>query len=333
MTQACSHSSSTESPWLIVQRLGLSGIAAGLSESITYPLDFVKTRQQLMSASSARGVVFILHKSVRQEGLLSVYSGISLGIARHLIYTPIRVITFEYLREKLSKANCFRLVAFDVSEDACVNGRPSLSSLLVSGFVAGGIAQAVATPIDLIKIRLQSYKSDTTNRERQRMKDVISTVLKREGLKGLWRGAGPSIARASLVNLGELSTYSIAKRAIIDTQLPFLRDDGALTHVSSAMCSGFVAALISTPADVLKSRVMAGDNGSKYSNTMHNDKSALHNKKIPSAWSILMQTARTEGLKGLYGGFMPGWLRLAPWQLVYWLSYEKLRNMCGLPSF
>ena len=29
----------------------------------------------------------------------------------------------------------------------------------------------------------------------------------------------------------------------------------------------------------------------------------------------------------LYKGFMPVWLRLAPWQIIFWTSYEQLRKL------
>ena len=46
-----------------------------------------------------------------------------------------------------------------------------------------------------------------------------------------------------------------------------------------------------------------------------------------------LQVVATEGPMALYKGFMPGWLRLGPWQLVFWCSYEQLRIQTGLGGF
>jgi solute carrier family 25 uncoupling protein 27 len=46
-----------------------------------------------------------------------------------------------------------------------------------------------------------------------------------------------------------------------------------------------------------------------------------------------MGTVRKEGLLSLYKGFFPVWIRLAPWQMTFWVSYEKLRMISGLESF
>lgn len=60
------------------------------------------------------------------------------------------------------------------------------------------------------------------------------------------------VQRAALVNLGELTTYDVAKRRILELGVV---QDGPAAHAMSSGCSGFVAALVSTPA------VSAGVNG------------------------------------------------------------------------
>lgn len=59
--------------------------------------------------------------------------------------------------------------------------------------------------------------------------------------------------RAAFINLGELSGYDYAKSSILtNTEL----EDSYLVHVIARFLAGFVAALIGTPADVIKTRVM-----------------------------------------------------------------------------
>ena len=42
----------------------------------------------------------------------------------------------------------------------------------------------------------------------------IKSIIETNGLKGLWKGATPNIARAILVNFGELATYDHSKKNI-----------------------------------------------------------------------------------------------------------------------
>ena len=85
--------------------------------------------------------------------------------------------------------------------------------------------------------------------------------------------------------------------------------------------SGFVASLCSTPADVAKSRIM--------SQTAGPDGKMPYNGTL-DCWR---KVAASEGPLALYKGFMPGWLRLGPWQLVFWCSYEQLRILTGIGGF
>jgi solute carrier family 25 uncoupling protein 27 len=104
------------------------------------------------------------------------------------------------------------------------------------------------------------------------------------------------------VNLGELATYDQAKRTVMNLTG---YSDGLATHTLSALFSGFFAALCSTPADVCKTRVMAG--------------------VYPTMVTCLVGTVRKEGPRALWKGFLPNWLRLGPWQFCFWITYEELR--------
>ena len=70
---------------------------------------------------------------------------------------------------------------------------------------------------------------------------------------GLWRGCWPNVCRAALVNLGDLSTYDSVKRSILDKSS---LEDNTLTHTLSSACAGLVGAIMGTPADVVKARIM-----------------------------------------------------------------------------
>ncbi|KAF2620702.1 hypothetical protein F2Q68_00042374 [Brassica cretica] len=52
-----------------------------------------------------------------------------------------------------------------------------------------------------------------------------------------------------------------------------------------------------------------------------------------SSYDCLVKTVRFEGVRALWKGFLPTWGRLGPWQFVFWVSYEKFRQLAGLSSF
>ena len=47
----------------------------------------------------------------------------------------------------------------------------------------------------------------------------------------------------------------------------------------------------------------------------------------------LKKTIMNEGFSALYKGFIPCWLRMAPWSMTFWLSFEKFRNILGVETW
>jgi solute carrier family 25 uncoupling protein 27 len=157
---------------------------------------------------------------------------------------------------------------------------------------------------------------------------AASAIVRAEGAAGLWRGGVPAVQRAALVNLGELATYDAAKRWAAAAAPAALASacgvadasDAPPVHVFAALASGFVACAASTPADVVKTRLMA-------------QRAAGGPPRYAGALDCARQSVRAEGLGVLYRGFLPTWARLGPWQLTFWLTYEQLRWRSGMGAF
>ena len=136
----------------------------------------------------------------------------------------------------------------------------------------------------------------------------------------MWRGCIPNVQRAALVSLGDLTTYDTVKRWLL-RQDYYRMEDNTKTHALSSISSGFVAALLGTPADVVKSRVM--------NQPIINGKPSLYS----GALHCLTITVRNEGILSLWSGLLPIWLRMAPWSMTFWLVYENIRRASGLGTF
>jgi solute carrier family 25 uncoupling protein 27 len=281
-------------------KLCLSAISAGSAETATYPLDFIKTRLQMHQSRVPQPLGAVIATIFRQEGFIAMYAGVSAAILRHVPYTSIRVSTFESLRNWAQRREH--------------NTQVSLPSLLIFGMFSGALGQAAAVPADLIKIRLQSCSLKV----KPSLRATFQQIVRREGIRGLYRGSMPAIQRAALVNLGELTTYDIAKRKILNSGVVGTGKDTLLVHVASSMCSGLVSAAVSTPTDVVKTRLMSQDPGKP---------------QFSGMIDCFQKTIKKEGARGLYKGFLPTWARLGPWQLTFWVTFEQLRKLQGIDGF
>ncbi|XP_077212890.1 mitochondrial substrate carrier family protein [Tasmannia lanceolata] len=282
-------------------KIGLTSVSAMVAECTTFPIDIIKTRLQLSSSSSSSSSIRVASQIFRNQGLLGLYQGLSPAILRHLFYTPIRIVAYEHLRT---------VVPAD-----------SLSGKAFAGGLSGVLAQVVASPADLVKVRMQAdgrLASQGLSPRYKGITDAFTKIVQTEGYRGLWRGVFPNVQRAFLVNMGELACYDQAKRFIIGTQVC---DDNIYAHTLASIMSGLSATTLSCPADVVKTRMMNQAVGKETELIYRN------------SFDCLVKTVRLEGAKALWKGFFPTWARLGPWQFVFWVSYEKFRHLAGLSSF
>jgi len=289
----------------------ISITAAGAAETTTYPLDITKTRLQVQgehasrSASTEtrayRGMVGTAIGIAKEEGFLKLWEGLPPALARHVIYSGSRMVFYEHLRNNVFKRN----------ED----GSFDLWKAIIASSVAGAAGQFLASPTDLVKVTMQYEGKRILDGYQKRYKgatDAFLVLLKQRGFIGMWKGWLPNVQRGALVNLGDVVTYDKSKRFFM---LHFNTGDSILTHSLASVCSGFVASLFSTPADVIKTRIMSNPDAYK------------------GVVDCFTQAVRNEGFMSLYKGFIPTWARLAPWIVIFWLSNEQIRKGIGVEGF
>uniref|UniRef100_A0A6B2ED74 Putative mitochondrial oxoglutarate/malate carrier n=1 Tax=Phlebotomus kandelakii TaxID=1109342 RepID=A0A6B2ED74_9DIPT len=288
----------------------VSVIAANMAELVTYPLDLTKTRLQIqgeaMIATQYRGMLATAMGIVREEGTLKLWQGVTPALYRHVVYSGVRIVTYDTLRKRLMKGH---------------EALPLHKSALC-GVTAGALAQWMASPADLVKVQCQMEGKRRLQGLEPRVHSAAHAfreIVRRGGVRGLWKGSVPNVQRAALVNLGDLTTYDTVKRTIMRrTGLP----DCHVVHVASSVCAGLVAATMGTPADVVKTRIMNQPVDAT-------GKGLLYQGSV----DCLVKTVSKEGFFALYKGFLPVWIRMAPWSLTFWLSFEQIRSMLGIGGY
>lgn len=282
-------------------KLTLTALSAMSAETATFPIDLTKTRLQLHGEPT--NAFRVASKIVKGEGVAGLYKGLSPAILRHLMYTPIRIVGYEQLRNSVIGDK----------------GSLSLVEKAAVGGISGMIAQVVASPADLVKVRMQA-DGRLGERRYVNVVDALRKIVASEGVGGLWRGVVPNMQRAFLVNMGELACYDHAKRFVIEKGIT---NDNVYGHTLASFMSGLAATSLSCPADVVKTRMMNQAGG----------KSDGSDIGYRNSVDCLVRTVRGEGMRALWKGFFPTWARLGPWQFVFWVSYEKFRVLAGISSF
>ena len=84
------------------------------------------------------------------------------------------------------------------------------------------------------------------------LKGIITIKFR---VAGLWSGIIPNMMRNSIMNAAELASYDQIKSSII-YRWPSINPDKKTLHFLCALMAGFIAVVVASPVDVIKTRVM-----------------------------------------------------------------------------
>ncbi|XP_076043337.1 uncoupling protein Bmcp mitochondrial isoform X2 [Oratosquilla oratoria] len=286
------------------------GVSACIAEFGTFPIDTTKTRLQIQGGKCDQGKVVatryrgMLHAFLRistEEGIRALYFGIAPAVLRQATYGTIKFGLYYSLKSLL--------VSNPDQERLGIN--------VFCAITAGMVSSAMANPTDVLKVRMQSGKKDL---HQLSLSEAFSNIYRHEGIKGLWKGVCPTAQRAGVIVGVELPIYDMCKHYFIKMNvLP----DNATNHFLSSLISSLGGAIASTPLDVVRTRLM-----SQRVQKPNGIGAAVCASHIYSGTvDCLVQTVKHEGPLALYKGFVPTWLRLGPWNIIFFVTFEQLKKM------
>ncbi|CAI5726115.1 unnamed protein product [Peronospora effusa] len=282
------------------------GVASATAELLTLPIDITKVRLQAQRSGSTTGSKPLVHYNgmfhaaqtmIKQEGPGALWNGATPALLRQVSYTSICMVLYEPLRN-----------AFGANAIQGANREVPFINKCLAGGCAGAIGISIANPVDVIKVRMQADRSGKLYRS---VGDAFAVIYRREGMRGFLRGMPPNIQRGFIVNAAELSTYDHSKEQLISSGL---LKEGVLAHTGASCVAGFAGAAASNPIDVVKTRLM--------SQPTDTHGKGLHYRGM---MDCVRKTFNEGGASAFYKGFIPNWMRKAPWCIVFFVTYEKYR--------
>lgn len=266
-----------------------------------HPIDLAKVRLQLFATLNPEGTkkpnfVAMITKMVKEEGVSSVYAGLSASLMRQAIYGTARIGLHRTISDKLVEAN---------------DGKPvSFMSKTLGSMASGAIAVCIGTPFDVALVRMQgdSMKPVESRRNYTNVFNALSRIMKEEGFAKLYSGLAPNILRGMAMNVGMMACYDQAKETVaIALNDPDHENPQMKTRIGASLIAGFTAAAFSLPFDLIKSRLQ---DGSKYKGV------------VDCAGQIL----RKEGFFAFWTGFGAYYGRCAPHAMIILMSMESIKR-------
>ncbi|KKF97024.1 Mitochondrial 2-oxodicarboxylate carrier 2 [Ceratocystis platani] len=161
----------------------LTGATAGATESfVVVPFELVKIRlQDKASAGKYSGMLDVIKKTIRNEGVLAMYNGLESTLWRHIVWNAGYFGCIFQVRQMLPKAE---------SKGA------QITNDLVSGAIGGTVGTVLNTPMDVVKSRIQNtVKVPGVTPKYNWAWPGLFTIAREEGFGALYKGFLPKVLR------------------------------------------------------------------------------------------------------------------------------------------
>jgi hypothetical protein len=184
----------------------------------------------LQSPWPERSFLVGLKKLYQTEGSGGLSRGLSATILRELLYSTIRIGAYEPLLHLLNSGGDQQY--------------PSPIIKYSSSLLSGAIGAIIANPTDLIKVSFQAQLPGQLLPYTTSI-GACSHIYRLEGIKGLWKGCLPTVARAAVVTSAQLGSYDSIKNNLLKRH--FEMSDGIPLHFACSLLAGIITTTASNP--------------------------------------------------------------------------------------
>jgi solute carrier family 25 protein 44 len=298
------------------------GVFSGVTAAL-YPLSVIKTRQMVSSHATQARAVDIVKEILKERGARGLYRGFGTIVVGAI---PIRVVYLSTLEAVKAQTNSI----FDAWE---VPNAYRGAADAAGGATASLVSQALAVPVDIISTRqmVQGMRSgggvadDAVFVGYRNGFDAVRQIVNKEGIRGLYRGFGVSVATlvpGSALWWGFYGTY---KRALWDAAPEAWKDEKQTTdaqvmaiQAASGVCAGMSSGFLTTPLDILKTRlqVLSGQPGGE-SHTLS---------------STIQTLYKEHGALGFFRGVRPRMISVSVWGTTMVTVYEYTKRLARVDT-
>eukprot|EP00250_Pteridium_aquilinum_P003098 c13429_g1_i1 orf=472-1989(+) len=280
------------------------GVAGALSRTATAPFDRVKVLLQVQTCR-ARGksqIIPCMSKIYKDSGLLGFFRGNGLNVLKVAPESAIKFYTYEMIKDVVVKSD-----GLGNKEEIGAMGR------LFAGGAAGAVAQTAIYPLELVKIRLQTYAGN--DGKTPSLMKLSKDIMHQEGPRAFYRGLLPSILGIIPYAGIDLAMYESLKDSSREW-LPANQEPGPLIQLCCGMVSGAVGATCVFPLQLVRTRLQA-----------QRMNSANRYKGMVDAFQRVW---KEEGFLAFYKGLFPNLLKVVPAASITYIAYEKMKKQLSL---
>ncbi|KAJ2864683.1 Carrier protein, mitochondrial, partial [Coemansia asiatica] len=247
------------------------------------------------------GTIAGMRHIARTEGIRTLWRGLSPTLVASGPSTVIYFVGYDYLRQWMGR---------HVRQHGWGEYEKYVS--LLAGCLARTTAATTISPLELVRTRMQS----SATHDLATVMHGISRDIRSGGIGSLWRGLVPTLWRDVPFSALYWFGFERWKENVYAPLFGAGHKKDMMTQIAVAFCSGassgIVAATLTTPFDVAKTRRQI---------ERHAD-ARSHLPQHPRLPQILRHIAATEGFGGLFAGLAPRLMKVAPSCAIMISTYE-----------
>ena len=199
-------------------------------------------------------------------------------------------------------------------EDEGISPKDNRSNSLISliaGSGAGVLCSILCAPLDVAKVRMQ-VQGSLKLKKYSTTSHTVMLIYKEEGIRGCFRGLGPTLLVVPLFWGIYWCAYETLKDKLAAN---FPKSPPSYIHLSSAVCAGVLGDVITNPFWVVRTRIQTL--------ALHTHVSSI------SSVNMFKTIYQTEGMKAFYKGLSASFLGLSHVAIQFPL-YEYLKTQAQI---
>ena len=248
----------------------------GLMDHLCYCLNGNGKQKWYKRPSSFKSTSHGMVQIAKNEGILSLWSGLSPTLVMAVPATVMYFTTYDHLQDFFVNHNY-------LSKEF---------SPAFAGAIARSYTVTVISPIELIRTKMQSKKLS-----RHEIKNAIKSTVDFGGWRYLWIGLGPSLMRDVPFSMLYWFLVEHLKQRISISSV-FLKS------FTCGFTAGIVSGIVTLPLDVVKTRrqITLGEL----------ELLGIHKKEGTTIYAVMKKILQESGFRGLFAGIVPRCAKVGP---------------------
>ncbi|KAF5815334.1 putative mitochondrial carrier domain protein [Helianthus annuus] len=295
-----------------VKELIAGGAAGAFAKTAVAPLERIKILLQTRTQGfHSLGVYQSLKRLLKHEGVPGFYKGNGASVLRIVPYAALHFMTYEQYR-------CWIL------DNYSVFGTGPVVDLL-AGSAAGGTAVLCTYPLDLARTKLayqvvdtkasvgNGYKSITAPPRYSGIKNVLESVYREGGMRGLYRGVGPTLI--GILPYAGLKFYIYEE---LKSRVSEENQRSIMMRLSCGALAGLFGQTFTYPLDVVRRQMQV-------------ENLQAGGVRHASTWKGITTIVSEQGWRQLFAGLSINYIKIVPSVAIGFTAYDMMKSWLRIP--